>query len=559
MHEQCSNRAFSAERGSPKFMTSAHVQISNHVHDVTEFSSKTMADDSVPVTFRKYFTTIVTGIQSSVVQVATKCYERGLIVKSELIFINNASEVDTYSKAQTLLMSIEDSIKINEARFDTFVEILEEEPAYEDLVRILRDGAGRIVPQEEGSNVSTLPSRSVSQFSSKARLISANPDSSFNPRVRRRALSDSGGIQSGVKEWGYVDEGEPVSCQESSSIHLPNSDVYFQSFQKLGGDVAALKREENEIEQSGGETISTDVLPVVEKETSSSFQSEDQSDSLADIAADLTNVSKKLIKKDVEGRLKDARIEDLVAKEKERREQLEEAIRERNLMEMKLKEKDRETEKIKLEKDLEIKALKSQFEKKGEEVAKYKRQLAEKERQNLQMKQEYQDRISKLETQQAETKKKYERQIRDLENSAKEQQKNKELELAKMEKELAKMEKELALKEAEYQKLLAARYKEAGELQEKIRDLEIKEKTLEVELEREKRKNAEMRVEMNVEAHRQSISSLQQEHQEAIEMIRKECNDKIEVHRSEKDAQIQQLTEELSRLSSQNSQDSTTQ
>ena len=525
--------------------------------------SETMADDSVPITFRKHFTTIVTGIQSSVVQVATKCYERGLIVKSELIFINTASEVDTYSKAQKLLMSIEDSIKINEARFNTFVEILEEEPAYKDLVRILRDGAGKIiVPQEEGSSVSTLPSRSVSQFSSKARLISANPDSSSNPRVRRRALSDSGSRQNGVKEWGYVDEGEPASCQESSSIHLPNSDVYFQSFQKLGGDVAALKREENEIEQSGEETIPTDVLPVVEKETASSFQSEDQSDSLAGIAADLTNVSKKLMKKDVEGRLKDARIEDLetqlVAKEKERREQLEDAIHERNLMEMKLKEKDRETEKIKLEKDQEIKALKNQFEKKGEEVAKYKSQLAEKERQNLQMKREYQDRISKLESQQAETKRKYERQIRDLEISlkdAKEQQKNKELELAKM-------EKELALKEADYQKLLAIRYKEKGELQEKIRDLEMKEKMLEVELEREKRRNAEMRVEMNVEVHRQSISSLQQEHQEAIEMIRKECNDKIEVHRSEskeKDAQIQQLTEELSRMSSQNSQDSTTQ
>ena len=523
--------------------------------------SETMADDSVPITFRKHFTTIVTGIQSSVVQVATKCYARGLIVKGELSFINTASEVDTYSKAQKLLMSIEDSIKINEARFDTFVEILEEEPAYEDLVRILRDGVGRIVPQEEGSNVSTLPSRSVSQFPSKARLISANPDSSSNPRVRRRALSDSGGIQSGVKEWGYVDEGEPVSCQESSSIHLPNSDVYFQSFQKLGGDVAALKHEENEIEQSGGETIPTDVLPVVEKETSS-FRSEDQSDSLAGIAADLTNVSKKLMKKDVEGRQKDARIEDLetqlVAKEKAQREQLEEAIHERNLMEMKLKEKERETEKIKIEKNQEIKALKSQFAKKGEEVAKYKSQLAEKERQNLQMKREYQDRISKLESQQAETKREYEQQIRDLEISlkdAKEQQKNKELELAKM-------EKELALKEADYQKLLAIRYKEKGELQDKIRDLEMKEKTLEVELEREKRKNAEMRVEMNVEVHRQSISSLQQEHQEAIEMIRKECNDKIEVHRSEskeKDAQIQQLTEELSRLSSQNSQDSTTQ
>ena len=524
--------------------------------------SETMADDSVPVTFRKHFTTIVIGIQSSVVQVATKCYERGLIVKSELQFINNASEVDTYSKAQKLLMSIEDSIKINEARFDSFVEILEEEPAYEDLVRILRDGAGRIVPQEEGSSVSTLPSRSVSQFSSKARPISANPDSSSIPRILRRALSDSGGIQNGVKEWGYVSEGEPASCHESSSIHLPNSDVYFQSFQKLGGDVAALKREENEIELSRGETIPTDVLPVVEKETSSSFQSEDQSDSLAGIAADLTNVSKKLMKKDVEGRLKDARIENLetqlVAKEKERREQLEEAIHERNIMEMKLKEKDRETEKIKHEKDQEIKALKSKFEKKGEEVAKYKSQLAEKERQNLQMKREYQDRISKLETQQAETKRKYERQIRDLENSlkdAKEQQKNKELELAKM-------EKELALKEADYQKLLATRYKEAGELWEKIRDLEMKEKTLEVELEREKRKNAEMKVELNVEVHRQSLSSLQQEHQEAIEMIRKECNDKIEVHRSEsegKDAQIQQLTEALSRLSSQNSQDSTTQ
>ena len=75
-------------------------------------------------------------------------------------------------------------------------------------------------------------------------------------------------------------------------------------------------------------------------------------------------------------------------------------------------------------------------------------------------------------------------------------------------------------------------------------------------LEREKRKNAEMRVEMNAEAHRQSISSLQQEHLEAIETIRKECNEKIEVHRSEseeKDAQIQHLTEELSRLSSQDS------
>ena len=515
--------------------------------------SETMADESAPV-FRKHFTAIVTGIQSSVLQVASKCYERGLIVKSELQFITDASEVDTFSKAQKLLMSIEDSIKINQARFDTFVEILEEEPAYKDLVRILRDGAGKRVPQEEGSSVSTLPSRSVSQFSSKARLISANPDNSSNPRLIRRALSDSGGIQSGVKEWGYV-EGEHTSCQESSPIHFPNSDVYLQSFQKLGGDVAALKRE-SEIALPHGETIPTDMVPVVERETSSSFQSEDQSDSLAGIAADLTNVSKKLMKKDVEERQKDARIEDLetqlAAKEKERREQLEEAIHERNLMEMKLKEKDRETERIKHEKDQEIKVLKSQFEKKGEEVAKYKSQLAEKERQNLQMKREYQDRISKLETQQAETKRKYERQIRDLEKSlkdAKEQQKNKELELAKM-------EKELAQKEADYQKVMADRYKEKGELQEKIRDLEMKEKILEVELEREKRKNAEMRVEMNAEAHRQSISSLQQEHLEAIETIRKECNEKIEVHRSEseeKDAQIQHLTEELSRLSSQDS------
>lgn len=100
--------------------------------------------------FREYYQTILTAIQTSVCDVADKCYTRGIIAES--VYRSVVHGVKTPGeKTRELLTAVGDQIRNDEqigqtaddSRFEKFVGILEEDAVHKDLVRSLRDACLR--------------------------------------------------------------------------------------------------------------------------------------------------------------------------------------------------------------------------------------------------------------------------------------------------------------------------------------------------------------------------------------------------------------------------------
>lgn len=100
--------------------------------------------------FREYYPSILTAIQTSVCDVADKCYARGIIAesvhRSVVLGVKTPGE-----KTRELLTAVEDQIRNDEqigqtpgeSRFEKFVGILEEDEVHKDLVKRLRDACLR--------------------------------------------------------------------------------------------------------------------------------------------------------------------------------------------------------------------------------------------------------------------------------------------------------------------------------------------------------------------------------------------------------------------------------
>lgn len=107
--------------------------------------------------FREFFPIILTAIQTSVDDVADKCFSRRIIAES--VYRSVVHRVKTPGeKTRDLLTAVLDQIRNDEqlgqtpdeSRFEKFVGILEEDAVYKDLVRRLRDACLRNAkePQE---------------------------------------------------------------------------------------------------------------------------------------------------------------------------------------------------------------------------------------------------------------------------------------------------------------------------------------------------------------------------------------------------------------------------
>ena len=92
------------------------------------------ASQNYPTAIRKHFDElhhafIALGMEG----LATKFFSKGLITVEvkDAVFSQNAKSAG--EKANTLLSAIQGRIKIDQSAFDTFVGILESEPAYQPL------------------------------------------------------------------------------------------------------------------------------------------------------------------------------------------------------------------------------------------------------------------------------------------------------------------------------------------------------------------------------------------------------------------------------------------
>lgn len=100
--------------------------------------------------FREFFPTILTAIQTSVYDVADKCYARGIIAGSVHRSVVHGVKTPG-EKTRELLTAVGDQIRNDEqigqtpdeSRFEKFVGILEEDAVHKDLVRSLRDACLR--------------------------------------------------------------------------------------------------------------------------------------------------------------------------------------------------------------------------------------------------------------------------------------------------------------------------------------------------------------------------------------------------------------------------------
>ena len=95
------------------------------------------ADMSKYQAFRRSSVRIETAIQATVDDVASKCIANDIISAAlRPKFVNGSG--DKAQKAHQLVSAVIDQIKVDESKFDDFVEILEQDASFKRLVHILR-------------------------------------------------------------------------------------------------------------------------------------------------------------------------------------------------------------------------------------------------------------------------------------------------------------------------------------------------------------------------------------------------------------------------------------
>ena len=195
------------------------------------------------VVFREYFQTILTGIQTSVCDVANKCFARGVIAESV-----HRSVVDGVktpgNKTLELLTAVGDQIqtdvKIHQApsksRFEKFVGILEEEAVHEELATTLRDACLR----KEKESQASLEAEPKSNQS-----VSGGQEHSSLPKTDSGIVLELSSVDIEQSSLSGLDELPEQSCE--------NCD-------------AAVPEFEDDMVSAGGESEGKNLKPVEETE-----------------------------------------------------------------------------------------------------------------------------------------------------------------------------------------------------------------------------------------------------------------------------------------------------
>ena len=123
------------------------------------------ADMSKSQTFQRFSITIVTAIQATVDDIASKCIAKNIVsgaLRSK--FVNGSG--DKAQKAIQLVAAVIDMIDIDESKFDDFVEILAQDPSFKKLVCDLRCETSKT--QQPGLSATDGPGKdSEDDYSSK--------------------------------------------------------------------------------------------------------------------------------------------------------------------------------------------------------------------------------------------------------------------------------------------------------------------------------------------------------------------------------------------------------
>ena len=146
--------------------------------------------------FREHLTIIQTAIETSVCQMADKCFQRGIIAKTVHHSVVHGTNPE--DKARELLIAVGDQIQTDEqlkqtgnnSCFDEFINTLEEEPAYQSLVRRLREVWHKKMPQHfsEGNGLDQ-PDQPVNDLAQSRPTQSATPNK--NNREKQQEKEES--------------------------------------------------------------------------------------------------------------------------------------------------------------------------------------------------------------------------------------------------------------------------------------------------------------------------------------------------------------------------------
>ncbi len=238
---------------------------------------------------------------------------------------------------------------------------------------------------------------------------------------------------------------------------------------------------------------------------------------------------------------KDARIADLQCQIAELKQKLERTKREKEQAMSDLKSKEEQFHRVTEEKDAEIQVLQQQVQTKEVEIAEYRCRIAEKERENEEVRQQYESATQQVENEKElvmelyQTRTIYEEKVKELEQTLKEEEAQKVEAVVK----LADIRVALAQKETAYAETRRLHEKEVHDLSLQVSEQAASEERLKAELaqcqldmERLKRKCAEKKRHYAEQRHRDAENKRQeaeQRHQDAerrhsreIEELKKE-------------------------------------
>ena len=215
--------------------------------------------------FRERLSSIQTGIQTSVNDVAEKCWTRGMIAES--VYQSVVYGVKTPGeKTRELLAALSDQIKndeqlgqaSSEPQFDKFLEILEKDAVHEKLVKSLRDAWQQKLE-------SKIDSRNTNQLTGEESSPSGQGTISQLVKSSKKSSVDSG-VQLELSTTDDSANTETTTVSESDLAGLPEySTSMVQQFKRSHEDTDAVVPEFDTTPESD-ETKGGDLKPVEETE-----------------------------------------------------------------------------------------------------------------------------------------------------------------------------------------------------------------------------------------------------------------------------------------------------
>ena len=213
--------------------------------------------------FRERLSSIQTGIQTSVCDVAEKCWTRGMIAESVYQSVVYGVKIPG-EKTRELLAALSDQIKndeqlgqpSSESRFDKFLEILEKDAVHEKLVKSLRDAWQQKLE-------SKMDSRNTNQLTGEESSPSGQSTISQLVKSSKKSSVDSG-VQLELSTTDDSVNAETTTVPENDLAGLPEySTSMVQQFKQSHEDTDAVVPE---FDTTPDETKGEDLKPVEETE-----------------------------------------------------------------------------------------------------------------------------------------------------------------------------------------------------------------------------------------------------------------------------------------------------